>query len=144
MYLRKGDLLEVTATGRVSLDEGCSWQTPDGTFVEVRGHASPPGNINLQENTLLLKKAKVGVLLGWIGNYSLDRTIELGSKHAGIVDHTGKLYLAVNDIRGRFDDNTSDSKEPTYFTAKVRITRREAVQQSHVQNQPTDTTMRWG
>jgi hypothetical protein len=51
---------------------------------------------------------RIGSLIGWVGDYSEQRTFLIGSKWEMIVENDGYLFLMVNDAKGTYEDNNGE------------------------------------
>ncbi|MEM7337474.1 MAG: hypothetical protein AAF467_02435 [Actinomycetota bacterium] len=116
LLVGKGDVLTVSASGRVHQNGLTSWG-PDGLDLDGRPHPS-----RRLQSACIFKKHIPFSLVCWIGDTgafepSLESfVVGYGSTHT--VQQSGVVYFACNDWPGRTSDANSGA-----FSASVQITR---------------------
>lgn len=109
LYVRKGQTVRFATRGIVSLDSRVHFVNADGYMCDELGRIrhTAPGTIQQYASTgELLRGARAGVLLGWIGDWSDRNAFYIGSTNTITADADGSLYLAVNDLLNAYNDNS--------------------------------------
>jgi hypothetical protein len=124
--LAAGQRVTFFATGLISYDGGYNYTTPEGIICNEYGinytTADEGGNriptVWPHEDAYRTDGGELGIigsLIGWIGAYSPDRAIKIGTKRELEVLEEGELCLAVNDAKGTYGDNKGE------FRVEIRI-----------------------
>jgi len=123
LLIRLGQHLNITAAGVVSLDSYHHFTNPDGFLCDEAGRrlvhptVRTPLQYALEGDYLRGTDGphRAGALIGWIGEWREGEAFYIGSANEIEVSREGKLFLAVNDVRGAYGDNSGG------FEVKVSI-----------------------
>ncbi|MCB9452641.1 MAG: TIR domain-containing protein [Anaerolineaceae bacterium] len=117
IFLLPGDNLFITANGEITVDSGKSWMNPSGAFLQpaTGQRVFYPNPDALKAHSQIPEIGETGIvgsLIGWIGNgkHRIGRGFLVG-EHCSVTvspDQEGFLYLAVNDSKGTYGDNSGE------------------------------------
>jgi hypothetical protein len=123
LLVQPGQRLNISAAGMVSLDSYHHFTNPDGYLCDEAGRRL----LHPTMRTTLWYAAeghylhgtdgphRAGALIGWIGEWQEGEAFYIGSANEIEISREGKLFLAVNDLRGAYGDNSGA------FEVKVSI-----------------------
>lgn len=115
MLLLPGDKITLTASGKVTVDSGKTWMSPNGVYPHpetkepIFVHTSDAYAASGFPQEEVGKRGVIGSLIGWVGTgrYAANGAFFVGEHLFKEVDgfESGFLYLAVNDTRDMYSDN---------------------------------------
>ncbi len=130
LVVRVGDRLRIFARGLITLDSGGTFCSPEGIFcnhlglpVMFPGKGGPPLPVVRAHpeayETDGGQPGRVGSLIAWTG---IDRTraLRIGSLREFTSSCDGRLRLAINDARGRYEDNDGDFRVDVFLNIGPR------------------------
>ena len=114
-----GQKMRFFARGLVSYDSRNNFATPEGILCTEYGlpYFKKEGDIFLSPVIFPHEKAyktdgkeigRVGSLIGWVNQYSSEKSFFIGTKRDIIFQEDGYLFLAVNDAKGTYGDNDGE------------------------------------
>jgi hypothetical protein len=118
LQVDRGQILRFASRGVISFDAGNHFATPDGLPCTQNGERIRLLGSELDgyftQGDLLMQGQRLGAIVGWIGKPEEHTVFLVGSSSTVVVTTEGTLRLAVNDVRGQFNDNIG------YFEVAVR------------------------
>lgn len=118
ILLIPGDTVILTASGKITVDSGQTWMSPNGVYPHPKTgepifvHSADAYSAAGFPESEIGNRGVIGSLIGWIGSgrYATNGAFFVGeqlTKHVQDFEE-GFLYLAVNDTRNMYADNQGE------------------------------------